>query len=254
MTIMAGLFSRRGSVKRLAKMCAEIRPLLSRYPGDSVVEFSDERVWLAQGDIGAYGASGLHRTDDGSVAMLTGEPLLDDSDGDRYRDLIRLHEGWRVGEWRLTARTRGVFAAASYVPVDGRLTIVTDRLGLRGLYLLVADEFVLFATAFRIIEALHCISRTPDFQAVAEQCTYGVPLGDRTPFLGVKRLLPGEAVIVDGTYVRRFCYWRWDTVQPVASSGLAQRLHEEFIKAVALRLKSDRTARSFLSGGLDSRA
>jgi asparagine synthase (glutamine-hydrolysing) len=80
-----------------------------------------------------------------------------------------------------------------------------------------------------------------------------VPLGDRTSFLDVKRLLASEAVVVDCNYVKRFCYWRWDTLQPVPSGDLIQRLHGEFQKAVALRLKSDRTALSFLSGGLDSR-
>src|SRR5215210_6621572 len=169
MTIMAGLFSRRDGVEPSAEIRAEITPLLSRYPGDTVVEFADERVWLAKVDIGAFGASGFHRDGDGSVAMLTGEPLLDDGDGDRYRDLIRLHADWTAGDWRSTARTRGVFAAASYVPAQSRLTIVTDRLGLRGLYLLVRDEFILFTTAFRIIEALRSIRKTPDFQAVGEQ-------------------------------------------------------------------------------------
>ncbi|MGE3280555.1 MAG: asparagine synthase-related protein [Alphaproteobacteria bacterium] len=250
---MAGLFSRRGGVKPSPEICADIRSLLSRHPGDKVVEFADERLWLAKIDIGAFGASGFYRDGDGSVAMLTGEPLLGDGDGDRYRDLIRLHADWKAGEWRLAARTRGVFTAASYAPAQSRLTIVTDRLGLRGLYLLVTDEFVLFATAFRIIEALHRVHKTPDLQAVAEQCTYGVPLGDRTSFLEVKRLLPGEAAIIDGNSVRRFCYWRWDTLQPVSSNGLAQRLYDEFLRAVTLRLKSDRTAQSFLSGGLDSR-
>lgn len=253
MTIMAGLFSRRRGVEPSAQIRAEIRPLISRHPGDSIVEFADERMWLAKVDIGAFGTSGFYRDSDGSVAMLTGEPLLDDGNGDRYRDLIRLHADWKAGEWQSTARTRGVFAAASYVPAQGRITIVTDRLGLRGLYLLICDEFMLFTTAFRIIEALHCIQKTPDFQAIAEQCTYGVPLGDRTPFLEVKRLLPGESVSIDGDYVKRFCYWRWDALKPVASKDLKQRLHNEFLKGIALRLKSDRTALSFLSGGLDSR-
>jgi asparagine synthase (glutamine-hydrolysing) len=251
MTIMAGLFSRRDGVRPPAEIRAAITPLLSRYPGDRVVEFADERVWLAKIDIGAFGASGFHRDGDGSVAMLTGEPLL--GDGDRYRDLVRLHAEWTAGDWRSTARTRGVFSAASYIPAQSRLTIVTDRLGLRGLYLLIRDEFVLFATAFRIIEALRCVPKTPDLHAIAEHCTYGVPLGDRTSFLEVKRLLPSEAVIIDCNYMKRFCYYRWDTLQPVASNGLTQLLHREFMNAVALRLKSDRTAQSFLSGGLDSR-
>jgi hypothetical protein len=251
MTIMAGLFSRRLGVEPSAEIRAEITPLLSRHPGDSVIEFADERVWLAKVDIGAFGASGFYRDGDGSVAMLTGEPLL--GDGDRYRDLIRLHADWAAEDWRSTAQTRGVFAAATYLPARNRLTIATDRLGLRGLYLFVSDEFVLFTTAFRIIEALRCLRKTPDLHAIAEQRTYAVPLGDRTPFLDVKRLLPGEAVIIDCNYVKRFCYWRWDTLQPVSSIGLTQRLHEEFMNAVALRLKSDRTALSFLSGGLDSR-
>lgn len=253
MTIMAGIFSRCGDVKKMAKICVEVRRLLSRHPGDSVIEFADGHVWLAKVDIGVFGASGFYRGDDGSVALLTGEPLLGDGDGDRYRDLVRLHADWQAGKWSLAARTRGVFASASYVPAQNQLTIVTDRLGLRGLYLLVADEFVLFTTAFRIIEALRSIRKTPDFLAVAEQCTYGVPLGDRTSFLEVKRLLPGEAAVINKNYIRRFLYWRWDTLQPVASRDLTQHLHEEFMKAVALRLKSDRTVQSFLSGGLDSR-
>ena len=253
MTIMAGLFSRRGRIKQMAGMCAEIRPLLSRCPADSAIEFADDYVWLAKVDIGVFGASGFYRSDDGSVAMLTGEPLLADGDGDRYRDLIRLHADWQAEEWGLASRTRGVFAAACYLPARKRLTIMTDRLGLRGLYLLVADEFVLFATAFRIIEALRCITKTPDLHGVAEQTTYGCPLGDRTSFLEVKRLLPGEAAVIDANYVKRFCYWRWDRLPPVTSDDLVQRLHDEFQKAVSLRLKSDRTAQSFLSGGLDSR-
>ena len=250
MTIMAGFFSRCGDVKQMAKIRAEVRSLLSRHPSDSIIEFADEHVWLAKVDIGVFGASGFYRGDDGSVAILTGEPLLDDGGGDRYRDLIRLHADWRAGKWNLAARTRGVFASASYVPAQNQLTIATDRLGLRSLYLLVADEFVLFATAFRIIEALQCIRKTPDFLAVAEQCTYDVPLGDRTSFIEVKRLLPGEAVAINNNYIRRFFYWHWDTLQPVSSTDLVQRLYDEFQKAIALRLKSDRTAFSFLSGGL----
>jgi hypothetical protein len=48
---------------------------------------------------------------------------------------------------------------------------------------MVCDEFVLFATAFRIIAALTSVRKTVDLGAVAEVATFGMPLGDRTIFL-----------------------------------------------------------------------
>ena len=119
---------------------------------------------------------------------------------------------------------------------------------------MICDRFVLFATAFRIIEGLTSVKKNLDMMAVAEWCTFGMPLGDSTKFLEVKRLLAAETVVIDPDYVKRFCYWSWDSIKPAAEDGLVERLYESFMKAISLRLKADRTTIAFLSGGLNLRA
>lgn len=58
----------------------------------------------------------------------------------------------------------------------------------------------------------------------------------------MKRLLAADPVIIDLNYVRRFCYWSWDSIKPSSNPGLVEHLHEIFMTAISMRLKKDRTA------------
>jgi asparagine synthase (glutamine-hydrolysing) len=252
MTIMAGIYSRSNEQPSL-HICRELKRLLSRYEQDTAVEFGNDRVWMAKVDIGAFGSPASYIDADGGFSLLTGEPLIDGGVHYRDSDLERLHTDLSKGDWSSTKRTRGAFCVASYSPKNHEVRLITDRLGLRGFYYMVCDQFVLFATAFRIIAALTSVRKTVDLGAVAEVATFGMPLGDRTIFFEVKRLLAADAVVIDLNYVRRFCYWSWDSIKPSSSPGLVEHLHEIFMTAISMRLKHDRTALSFLSGGLDSR-
>jgi hypothetical protein len=253
MTIMAGIYSRSPTEPPPSELCRQLRTQLSRRRGDKITEFADGRVWMAKVDIGVFGSPGAYRGADGSCSLLTGEPLLDDDAGERHSNLRKLHGDWSNEDWRSTARTRGSFCAAHYLPAKQRLCLVTDRLGLRGLYFMMTDRFLVFATAFRIIEALAGIEKSLDVAAVAEECTFGMPLGDRTIFLEAKRLLAAEAVVVEPDHVKRFCYWSWDSIAPSPENGVVERLYERFMEAISLGRKNDTAALSLLSGGLDSR-
>ena len=252
MTIMAGVYSR-SNEKPCPRICSELKNLLSRHKRDKAVELGNDRVWIAKVDIGAFGSAGVYTDAEGGFSVLTGEPILGDDAADRLSDLKKLHADWVKGDWSSTIRTRGAFSAACYSPGQKQLRLITDRLGLRGLYYMMYDEFLLFASAFRIIEELTSVKKTLDIAAVAESCTFGMPLGDRTNFLEAKRLLAAEAVVIDPNYTRRFLYWSWDSIRPATDVGIVERLYESFIKAITLRLRGDRSAFAFLSGGLDSR-
>jgi asparagine synthase (glutamine-hydrolysing) len=253
MTIMAGIYSRSGE-KPSPRICGELRRLLSRHEGDRAVELGNDRVWMAKIDIGAFGSAGIYVDGEGGFSLLTGEPLVGDSTSDRYSDLKALHREWLSEDWGSTSRTRGAFCAACYSPRKQQLRLITDRLGLRGLHYVVYDQFVLFATAFRIIEALISVDHVLDVGGVAELATFGMPLGDRTTLLGVKRLMPAEAVIIDPRYARQYFYWSWDSIAPSDNEAVVERLHDTFMTAISLRLKGDRSTFAFLSGGLDSRS
>jgi hypothetical protein len=92
-------------------------------------------------------------------------------------------------------------------------------------------------------------------QGVAETSCFGFPLGDRTQYENVISMLAGEQLSVDSDGLHRNNYWRWDETMPPAKSSLPafERLYQSFQEAVRIRLGTDRSTASFLSGGLDSR-
>jgi asparagine synthase (glutamine-hydrolysing) len=253
MTIMAGVCSR-SNEQIPFHLRDQIKNHLSRYEEDKPIEVSNERVWIAKVDIGAFGSPGVYVDPNGGFSLLTGEPLIGDSARERDLDLKTLHNDWIRGDWGSTKRTRGAFCLASYSPDNQELRLITDRLGLRGFYYIVCDGFVVFATAFRILQALTGIRKTVDLAAVAETGTFGMPLANRTILVEVKRLSAAETVVIDPKYVRRFCYWSWDSIKPSSTTGLVERLHEIFMTAISIRRKHDQTTFSFLSGGLDTRS
>lgn len=253
MTIMAGVYSRFNAPPP-PQICSELKGLLSRRADDIPIEFGNDRLWIAKVDIGVFGSAGVYCDAEGGFSALTGEPLVGDDGNSRDADLATLHAEWIRGDWSSTRRTRGTFCAACYSPQTRQLRLITDRLGLRGLHYIVCNRFVVFATAFRIIERLAGITKTLDFAAVGELATYGQPTGDRTIYFEVKRLRAATALVIDADYVKNFCYWDWDAIEPAAEEGVIERLYDSFMQAITVRLKGDRTVLAFLSGGLDSRS
>ncbi len=258
MTIFAGVFSRRGSPLP-DSACDTLRRSVSRDTRDAVQEFADAHLFLVKVDIGAFPDRGFLIRSGGTVSVLAGEPLLATADPGMARarsaDLALLHEGWDRGDSNLLKTARGVFCAAHYHPRDRRLTLLVDKLGLRPLYYWIGDEYVVFATALRILEALPQVPKQMDLRAVTEMVCLGVPLGDRTPYTGVQLLRAAEMVQVSAGGVARSQYWRWDHIQPsdAPEPELLQRAYDRFSAAVACRLRGNAVTTAFLSGGLDSR-
>ena len=260
MTIFAGIVARRPSATFPPSAGKTLRQLVSRFPGEIVQEFVDDRSHLVKVDLNVYPSKGVIRDAHGRVSMVAGEPLLMGLDGRcadlREQDLSALHGAWRHEDWTLLSRCAGTFCAVHYDPVSCSLSLMADKMGVRPLYYWVGPDFVVFATALRILEGVAEVLDAMDLQGVTEMASFGYPLGDRTPYVNVKVLREAEVVRIGSSRVAKHQYWRWDRLPTSGDTQeqAAQLAFEKFGAAVKRRVKADRTVASFLSGGLDSRA
>jgi asparagine synthase (glutamine-hydrolysing) len=259
LTILAGVFRRRNDFWVTDRICDEIEQSISRNSSDKPITFRNSRVFLAKIDIGVYGQDASIIDSDGCVSLLAGEPLLlvagANSCNTRDEDLKILHSAWKSENWNLLERARGVFCAAHFSSVNDRLTLISDKLGIRSLYYYLSEDYVIFCTALRILESLPTIKKAMDLRGVAEIATLGYPLSTRTPYQNVFCLQPSEIIHFRKENISYSQYFRWDTI-PISRKPeieLAREAYKRFSSAIRCRLRSDTATVAFLSGGLDSR-
>jgi asparagine synthase (glutamine-hydrolysing) len=253
MTLIAGIVSRRGrAVPDSAR--ASLRRLISRDPADEARVFEDERSCLLKVDVGAYGEPGVKVDAGRAVTLLAGEPLLGARPG-REGDLNLIHEACLLGDTEVLGKARGVFCAAHYQPATGALTLIADKLCLRPLYYHLGEEYVVFASALRVIEGLGEARKRMDVRAVTEIAGLGYPLASRTPYADTFLPEAAEVVRIAGPEVTRLRYWRWDEIEPSGEpeEKILRDLYDRFEESVARRNRDDTTTVAYLSGGLDSR-
>lgn len=261
MSIFAGVLVRRSDQDIPIRLMEELRTSVSRHPDDSDHrhEFTDGRVFIVKVDIGALNAPGESCSPD-LTAFVAGDPILqihaDALPLPRSESIQTIAGDLVVGQHRSLRSCRGTFCAAVYESPSHRLHLITDKLGIRPIYCWVSPDYIVFATALRILEAVSFCKKSIDLQGIAETACYGYPLSDRTPYQNIISLLAGEVVSIDAQGLRRQSYWRWDTLPaPVASdTSPSERLYRHFQDAVKVRLGGQKIAAAFLSGGLDSRA
>lgn len=257
MSILGGVFSRVPGRRLPDSVCESLRRAISLDPGDERTVFRDDRVCFVKVDLNAFGAPACRIDPAGSVAMMVGQPLLDQNGTarPRDRDLDTLHRDISRGDRSSMQQARGTFCAAHYWPAQPRLTLVVDKLGLRSLYFFVNEEYVVFGSVIRILEEISLVPKRVDLRAVTEIASFGYPLGGRTPYADIECLGPAEIIEITDTSLARGQYWRWDhvPVSKASESELVQELHESFVRAVRIRLGGDTAVCAALSGGLDSR-
>jgi hypothetical protein len=256
MTILAGIVSRDRGETIDRELRRKLRHVISRH-SDEVIELGDGCTMLAKVDIGAFDARAAIEDRAGNLSLLAGEPIFHAGSGrvsNRAEDLEQLHEQWTRAEWRGLSACSGTFCAAHYDPRDHRLTLIADKLGLRPIYYWVGAKLVVFATSLRILEELEMVPLEMDLRGATEIACFGYPLAQRSGYVDVSTIGAGEVVGIAPAGVRRETYWRWDRLIPFSGNDLAGECHQRFERAVRDRLRGDRAAVAFLSGGLDSRA
>jgi len=173
--------------------------------------------------------------------------------------VLRLYEtdGMRAPE-----RMRGMFAFAIWDRRARELFLCRDRLGVKPLYYVHADDGALyFASEIKALLAAGAVTPSLNAAAFPDFLANHAPSGDDTLFEGVKRLPPGHTLLWRDGKIEIRRYWDLSFAGgPAASATRAseQRMVDEygqrFREAVRMRLMSDVPLGMFLSGGIDSAA
>jgi asparagine synthase (glutamine-hydrolysing) len=155
-------------------------------------------------------------------------------------------------------RLNGMFAFALYDGARGEMLVARDGFGVKPLYYATTPRGFLFASELKAIIAAEDVSRELDPIAIHEYVAYLWSPAPRTPLRDVRKLAPGEAMIVrGGAIARQWTFYDLPYGQPPLDEPedvIADRVRDTFREAVRRQLVSDVPVGAFLSGGLDSSA
>jgi asparagine synthase (glutamine-hydrolysing) len=161
---------------------------------------------------------------------------------------------------RVVDHLRGMFAFAIWDKEKRELFIARDRLGVKPLYYVHANDGSLyFASEIKSLLEARAVKPEVNFRALPDHFANHSTSGEETLFLGVHRLLPGHTLVWRDGEVNIEKYW---DVQFVSESSEERRSDKDYIdewrelfrESVRLRLMADVPLGMFLSGGIDSSA
>lgn len=162
------------------------------------------------------------------------------------------------GEAMLPA-LNGIFAFALWDRAARRLFVARDPLGVKPLYYLADDGVFACASEIRALLVLRPDLREVDPTAIHRYLSFLWCPGEGTPLRRVRKLGPGEALVVRDGRIER--HWRWASLpaeRPLARErrpAVAVAAVAEGVRAAVERqLLADVPVGAFLSGGLDSSA
>ncbi|MBW2059864.1 MAG: asparagine synthase (glutamine-hydrolyzing), partial [Deltaproteobacteria bacterium] len=181
--------------------------------------------------------------------------------GHRFRSntdsevILHSYEQWGVDCLR---RFNGMWAFALWDGKKRRLFCARDRFGIKPFYFCREGDRFLFASEIKAILAYPRVRRIPNDACIYPYLAYGhLDTTGETFFKGIEQLRGGHYLTVD-LESRRIALSRyWDIKPETAASGKSDKTYadeflELFTDAVRMRLRSDVTVGTCLSGGLDS--
>ncbi|MBD3390592.1 MAG: hypothetical protein GF418_01105 [Chitinivibrionales bacterium] len=200
-------------------------------------------LWL-DGEI--YNPEELKSTLRGTAAQTDPELLL---------ALFLAHPGT---DW--LRRIDGFFAAAICDTKRRRLTLITDRYGLRHVRWTQQAGWFAWASETKAFLDLPGFSPKVSAQAVDDFLRYNYLTAGQTLLEGVRVLPPASLLTLDlrtGKTESR-TYWTWDSItgssRAMGGRDIAEHWGELFVDAVRRRCGTEERVGVTLSGGLDSRA
>ncbi len=157
---------------------------------------------------------------------------------------------WGIEE--LLRRVDGMYAIGILDRRQKELHLARDRFGEKPLFYAHAKGRFAYSSSLLVLAALDWVSEEIDLQSLDRYLALHYVPGDATIFKAIKRVLPGERLVVpiDDPQPRRYRYFT-PALADSRESGddvLAERIET----AVESRLIADVPVGIFLSGGLDS--
>jgi asparagine synthase (glutamine-hydrolysing) len=156
-------------------------------------------------------------------------------------------------QWGLEAFGKfvGDFAMVIWDGRSKRLVCARDPVGVRPLYYCSSEFSVAVASQIRPLLPMDGAPRL-DMEYLAEYVVSGLSLTRLTPFQGVFRLMPGEALIIESGHLRRSRYWDFSLEKLPSTDNAVDHFRALFFEAVRCRVVAGYPAWSELSGGMDS--
>jgi asparagine synthase (glutamine-hydrolysing) len=149
-------------------------------------------------------------------------------------------------------RLAGVFAIAIWDPRGSRLLLARDRAGERPLFYWLGPGTVRFATELSALGVDAGLRLTPDRAALGRYVRFGYFTAPATPFTEVRKVAPGELVVIEADRLTRRRYWRWTIPGRDRPAPTLPEFDAVFREAVRRQSDAEVECGVFLSGGLDS--
>jgi asparagine synthase (glutamine-hydrolysing) len=152
-------------------------------------------------------------------------------------------------------RLRGMYAIALHDPAHDRVVLARDPFGIKPLYTAELADGIAFASEAQALIRAGLVGPTLAEDKAVELLQLQFTTGAETPFHGIRRVLPGETLTIEGGHVvarsRRTALPEGPPEQIGEPEALA-RLDRALTDSVRVHLQSDVGYGLFLSGGIDS--
>ncbi len=149
----------------------------------------------------------------------------------------------------------GMFAIALWDKKRLKLILVRDRLGIKPLHYLIINNLFFFSSEIKSLLKTG-YKREIDFDALSQFFTFEYIPAPKTIFKGIKKLLPGQMMIVSDKGIKTQTYWdirhEEEPRKERSEEDYKEEIYERLKESVRLRLISDVPLGVFLSGGIDS--
>ncbi len=150
---------------------------------------------------------------------------------------------------------RGMFAFALWDGACQGLLLGRDRLGIKPLFLHQDRRGVTFASEIKAI--LPLLEQQPAINpaGIAQYLQHQFSTGPATPFQGIERIAPGEALWLEGGRIQaRWFYWQpWHIeTQPMGYTEAERHFDALMATVMDQHMRTDVPFGLFLSGGVDS--
>ncbi|MCZ6636133.1 MAG: asparagine synthase (glutamine-hydrolyzing) [bacterium] len=250
----------------LAKMC---QTLAHRGPDDQGMSVVGP-VGLAMQRLSIIDVAGGRQpiwNEDGRIGMVFNGEIYNFQDlredlkrrGHRFQTrtdgevIVHLYETFGVA---CVDHLRGMFAFALWDGGKQQLFLARDRLGIKPLYYALLDGSLIFASELKSLLVYPGVSREMDVQAFSDYLTFEYVPAPKTIFRAVRKLLPGEHMVLRADDCKIHRYWDpcFEPQQGRDEKDLLEDLRTGLSEAVRTHLVSDVPVGVLLSGGLDSSA
>lgn len=271
---MCGIVAVAGAVDRI-RLAEAVQALAHRGPDDEGL-WVEERAAVGLGhrrlailDLTPAGRQPMWDAYHQAAVVFNGEiynfrELRDELQARGY--IFRTHTDTEVllnlylaeGEGML-GRLNGMFAFAIWDAKAHSLFVARDAIGIKPLYYATWPDGIALASEIKALLGVIPMARELDLEALDRYLTFLWCPGEGTPLKGVRKLAPGEAMVIrDGRILRRWTWYRLPVFRKVhplrddreAIEGTAERLRQ----AVHRQMVADVPVGALLSGGLDSSA